>query len=125
MNPKLATICIASTLAMGVAFAQPAGPGTYEDASGLKGSGHCAEFSGWYTLTTRPIARGHAIAKFSYGLHGDRQCGAWAECEVITDSANQKAVRFRMQGHSENCVGGVETRDSTGQSDMVFNYIVR
>lgn len=109
------------------AYGQVADKGRYQDSSGPRTSGECANFSEWYVLKTRPIENGRTIANFEYHLKGDRRCGAWAECELVTDSDKEKEVRFRMQGHSEFCgLGSIgRPNNGTAQSEMVFKYDVK
>lgn len=113
------------TLFTGSVLGQSAGPGRYQDSSGPRDSGECANFSEWHVLSTRPIEGSYKIKNFQYQLRGDRSCGAWAECEVIADTPAHKSVRFRMQGHSEYCgifksIG--HPNNGIAQSEMIFSY---
>lgn len=128
MDKRKFAIVLALLLSPSAILAQEMrGVGHYRDASGPMGSGECANYSDWYTLTTPPLSPGRTIANFSFHLTGDRGCGAWAECELMVDAPTRKSVRFRMQGHSEYC--GVfnaigHPNNGTAKSEMVFEYDV-
>lgn len=117
-------IILASACYSTQVYADPRGPGHYVDVSPNSSEGECANFSQWYSLATPAIAPGHRIVRFSYALVGDNHpCGAWAECTQTIDSDVQKAVQFRMQGHSEEC-GLFGRNNGVHQMQMTFTYDV-
>ena len=73
-------------------------------------SGEGKSFSGWYILTAGPSLEGYRIAYVQFRLGGDRRCGAFAECEQLS----QNTWRFRMQGHDERARWVLDSIDSDG-----------
>jgi hypothetical protein len=69
--------------------------------SGLKLSGRGKFFSDWYVLCSADLPAGAKIVAHELTLSGDRQCGAWAECQPTDTSDSKVCYRFRLQGHDE------------------------
>jgi hypothetical protein len=121
LTAGLALAC-AAALAAASAFAD-----TESHTKRMKGnSGEDANFGEWYVLCTDPVPAGGVIVNSSFHLEGDRQCGAWSNCQRTTRSSHKICWSFQMQGHNEG--GGLHignpnngSRESTG----VLSWVVR
>jgi hypothetical protein len=87
--------------------------------SGERASGGGSSFSGWYTLCSSPKP-GYTIASAEFMLAGDRGCGGWAECQIVSQSTSAVCWRFRMQGHSE--WGGAGQAFSEGILTVIWHH---
>ena len=86
---------------------------TLHKRSGRVKSGAKANWSAWYVLAADRPKEGFVLSQTQFRLEGDRQCGAWAECERIQEGPTGSQWRFKLQGHSEDFPGdGV--RESEG-----------
>jgi hypothetical protein len=52
-----------------------------------------------------------------FTLAGDRNCGAWSECQQTTFAPSNVCWRFRLQGHNE-----FPPRDSAAQGVLTVTY---
>ena len=133
---------------------QPLGPGHYVQHSGMKKSADCSGDSDvgadWYKLSTPPVAPGHMITNFQYELRGQNACdprgsgrSATARCELATDKADRKTVRFQLFTNRNDCMffqssvrdgpqlgnagasGSITQPGAVTQSEMVFSYDVQ
>ncbi|HEY8696718.1 MAG TPA: hypothetical protein VIM02_03810 [Rhizomicrobium sp.] len=97
--------------------------GQYVSRSGMKNSGEMANFSDWYVHCTPDVQSGYTVRLVEYHLEGDRQCGAWADCQLTTNANDRICVSFRLQGHNEGLFGG--GNNGSRQSEMVITYTVQ
>lgn len=67
-------------------------------------SGNGAEFSPEYSICSDPVPDEFVIKRYSFSLDGDRQCGAWSTCRLISSTPKQVCFGVRLQGHNE-CLG--------------------
>jgi beta-lactamase regulating signal transducer with metallopeptidase domain len=133
---------------------QPLGPGHYVQSSGIKKSADCSVDSDvgaeWHKLSTPPIAPGHTITNFHYELRGQNGCdpqhqweSASAKCELATDKADRKTVRFQLFTNRNDCLsfqssvrdgpqlgnagasGSITQPGAVTQSEMMFSYDVQ
>lgn len=102
--------------------------GQYVARSEMKNSGEMANFSDWYVFCTPDVQAGYSVSLVEYHLEGDRQCGAWADCQVTTNANDKICVSFRLQGHNEGgpIFGPMVGNPNNGsrQSRMVITYSV-
>lgn len=70
--------------------------------SGPRPSGAGKDFGPWWTQCSEdPPASGYVIKSEHFELVGDRQCGAWSECQQVSRTPAKACYQFRMQGHDE------------------------
>lgn len=101
-RPALSALACGALLA-GAAYQPTAKAVTVQVTSGKKNSGAGAAFSEEY-LIQYAAPEGKRISKHSLHLTGDRRCGAWATCRVITATPTLVVYGFSLQGHNE---GGI------------------
>ncbi|HWA91952.1 MAG TPA: hypothetical protein VG889_18070 [Rhizomicrobium sp.] len=96
----------------------------YESPSQPSGRG--AEFSTFYSLCSQDAPAGWTIEKSSFVLTGDRQCGAWSNCSLLTETPTKVCWQFNMQGHDEQMgflgTGGSGIQYSKGILTVVWKH---
>jgi hypothetical protein len=99
----------ASTAPSGSPGAQPGAPvptparcDAIDVRSGPQPSGSGKGWSNWYSIRSGPSPTGCAVANVEFRLSGDRQCGAWSECQEVGRSDSGVEYKFRLQGHEED-----------------------
>jgi len=101
---------------------------TVEKSSGNKPSGRGQDFSGVYSFCADAPTSGNYIhVSNRFWLTGDRECGAWSNCDRTVDPAGkQVCMQFTLQGHNE-CLGPfancAATRDSEGHIQATFGLV--
>ena len=87
-------------------------------------SGRCKQFGQWYSLCSPDKPAGWTIVSWTFQLIGDRSCGAWAGCEILSQSTTKICYRFVTQGHNEEChhKGNTGIHNSTGVLTVVWQH---
>jgi hypothetical protein len=96
---KISRVAYVAMLA-GLVAANSAYATTHQISSGSKTSGSGASYSEEYLISYSAPA-GEKIKSHSLQLVGDRRCGAWATCRVITATDTLVVYGFSLQGHNE------------------------
>jgi hypothetical protein len=88
-------------------------------------SGECDNYGDFHNLCSPDKPTGWSIVSFSYSLTGDRACGGpGADCQVESKTDTRVCIKFRMQGHSEQCHGHGNTgiQHSTGHLAVTWKH---